>query len=183
LGTDQTDFASSKSNLEGLAWTSLIFFAIEFAGMFTGVSLFMPTANAYYIFSHFFGALFVGLFVCLNWEITAYVFVRAFPNPTATVQRDARSRARLTTTISATEHGRLPVHCAPRRPSRDSQDVPFPFPTKKVPLVLRVVFVFSRAGGMRVGVCGDADECDAVQVTVARRKGWGLRKPGYVLQK
>jgi hypothetical protein len=36
---------------------------------------------------------------------------------------------------------------------------------------------------MRVGVCGDADERDAVQVTVARRKGWGLRKPGYVLRK
>ena len=72
LGSDQTDLASWQSNLEGLAWTSLIFFAVEFAGMFTGVSLFMPTANAYYIFSHFFGALFVGLFVCLNWEISSY---------------------------------------------------------------------------------------------------------------
>lgn len=72
MGSDQTDLAAWKSNLEGLSWTSLIFFAVEFTGMFTGVSLFMPTANAYYIFSHFFGALFVGLFVCLNWEITAY---------------------------------------------------------------------------------------------------------------
>ena len=72
LGSDQTDLASWQSNLEGLAWTSLIFFAIEFAGMFAGVSLFMPTANAYYIFSHFFGAVFVGLFVCLNWEIASY---------------------------------------------------------------------------------------------------------------
>ena len=72
LGSDQTDLASWQSNLEGLAWTSLIFFAVEFAGMFTGVSLFMPTANAYYIFSHFFGAVFVGLFVCLNWEIASY---------------------------------------------------------------------------------------------------------------
>ena len=72
LGSDQTDLAKWQSNLEGLAWTSLIFFAVEFAGMFTGVSLFMPTANAYYIFSHFFGALFVGLFVCLNWEIASY---------------------------------------------------------------------------------------------------------------
>ena len=72
LGSDQTDLAKWQSNLEGLAWTSLIFFAVEFAGMFTGVSLFMPTANAYYIFSHFFGALFVGLFVCLNWEISSY---------------------------------------------------------------------------------------------------------------
>ena len=63
LGSDQTDLAKWQSNMEGLAWTSLIFFAVEFAGMFTGVSLFMPTANAYYIFSHFFGALFVGLFV------------------------------------------------------------------------------------------------------------------------
>ena len=72
LGSDQTDLAKWQSNLEGLAWTSLIFFAVEFAGMFTGVSLFMPTANAYYIFSHFFGALFVGLFVCLNWEIGSY---------------------------------------------------------------------------------------------------------------
>ena len=72
LGSDQTDLAAWQSNLEGLAWTSLIFFGVEFAGMFTGVTLFMPTANTYYIFSHFFGALFVGLFVCLNWEITAY---------------------------------------------------------------------------------------------------------------
>lgn len=72
LGADLSDYSSSKTTLEGLAWTSLILFAVEFAGMFSGVSLFMPTANVFYIFAHFWGAVLVGLFVCLEWDIGAF---------------------------------------------------------------------------------------------------------------
>ena len=62
----RTDF------IGGHGATSIFFFCVEFLGMFTGVSLFMPSANVFYIFAHFFGALFTGLFVTLQWDLQAY---------------------------------------------------------------------------------------------------------------
>ena len=72
LGSDLGDYKAEKTTLEGLAWTSIVFFGVEFAGMFSGVSLFFHTANVFYIWAHFFGALFVGLFVCLEWELSSF---------------------------------------------------------------------------------------------------------------
>lgn len=72
LGSDLGDYSTELTNLEGLASTSIFFFCVEFLGMFTGVSLFMPSANLFYIFAHFFGALFTGLFVTLQWDLQAY---------------------------------------------------------------------------------------------------------------
>ena len=34
--------------------------------------LFFHTANVFYIWAHFFGAVFVGLFVCLEWELSSF---------------------------------------------------------------------------------------------------------------
>ena len=72
LGSDLGDYKAEKTTLEGLAWTSIVFFGVEFAGMFSGVSLFFHTANVFYIWAHFFGAVFVGLFVCLEWELSSF---------------------------------------------------------------------------------------------------------------
>ena len=72
LGSDLSDYSTELTSLEGMALTSIFFFCVEFLGMFTGVSLFMPSANVFYIFAHFFGALFTGLFVTLQWDLQAY---------------------------------------------------------------------------------------------------------------
>ncbi|ACO70560.1 predicted protein [Micromonas commoda] len=72
LGSDLSDYSTELTSLEGMAYTSIFFFCVEFLGMFTGVSLFMPSANVFYIFAHFFGALFTGLFVTLQWDLQAY---------------------------------------------------------------------------------------------------------------
>ena len=72
LGGDLGDYKAEKTTLEGLAWTSIVFFGVEFAGMFSGVSLFFHTANVFYIWAHFFDAVFVGLFVCLEWELSSF---------------------------------------------------------------------------------------------------------------
>lgn len=42
------------------------------AGMFSGVSLFMPSANVCYIFCHFFGTIFVTLFCVLEWDLEVF---------------------------------------------------------------------------------------------------------------
>ena len=72
LGSDLSEYSSELTSLEGMAYTSVFFFCVEFLGMFTGVSLFMPSANVFYIFAHFWGAVLVGLFVCLEWDIGAF---------------------------------------------------------------------------------------------------------------
>uniref|UniRef100_A0A7S0NK65 Transmembrane protein 107 n=1 Tax=Micromonas pusilla TaxID=38833 RepID=A0A7S0NK65_MICPS len=72
LGSDLSEYSTELTLLEGMAYTSIFFFCVEFLGMFTGVSLFMPSANVFYIFAHFFGALFTGLFVTLQWDLQAY---------------------------------------------------------------------------------------------------------------
>lgn len=40
--------------------------------MFSGVSLFMPSANVCYIFCHFFGTIFVTLFCVLEWDLDVF---------------------------------------------------------------------------------------------------------------
>ena len=72
MGTDLTDYASERDTLEALSWASVACFCVEVLGMFSGVSLFMPSANVMYIFAHFFGAIFVALFCILQWDLDVY---------------------------------------------------------------------------------------------------------------
>lgn len=45
--------------------------------MFSGVSLFMPSANVCYIFAHFFGAILVTLFCFLEWDLDVFPWLFA----------------------------------------------------------------------------------------------------------
>jgi len=45
--------------------------------MFSGVSLFIPSANVCYIFAHFFGTIFVTLFCWLEWDLSVYPWLFA----------------------------------------------------------------------------------------------------------
>ena len=77
MGTDLTDYNSERRTLEALAWTSVACFIVEVLGMFSGVSLFMPSANVCYVVCHFFGAIFVSLFCVLEWDLDVFPWLFA----------------------------------------------------------------------------------------------------------
>mmetsp|Transcript_1543 Transcript_1543/g.3500 ORF Transcript_1543/g.3500 Transcript_1543/m.3500 type:complete len:141 (-) Transcript_1543:554-976(-) len=77
MGHDLTGYSSERRTLEALAWTSVACFIVEILGMFSGVSLFMPSANVCYIFCHFFGAIFVTLFCVLEWDLDVFPWLFA----------------------------------------------------------------------------------------------------------
>ncbi|KAK9823206.1 hypothetical protein WJX72_001094 [[Myrmecia] bisecta] len=68
------DQQKAKQTLAGLAWTAVACFAVEFVGLFTGISIFFTTANCFYIFCHFVGTILVALFVGEHWSIDTYIY-------------------------------------------------------------------------------------------------------------
>mmetsp|Transcript_11671 Transcript_11671/g.15860 ORF Transcript_11671/g.15860 Transcript_11671/m.15860 type:complete len:139 (-) Transcript_11671:112-528(-) len=74
----EDDTSASKDRLTALAWTSLVCFLIEIAGIFSGVSLFLPTVCSFYILLHFIGTILVLLFVALHWEVPTFTFLFIF---------------------------------------------------------------------------------------------------------
>ncbi|EEH54088.1 uncharacterized protein MICPUCDRAFT_48260 [Micromonas pusilla CCMP1545] len=72
-----TGVSDDKMQLEALAWTSIACFIVEFLGMFSGVSLFVHSANVTYIFLHFFGTVYVALFCFLHWDLDVFPWLAA----------------------------------------------------------------------------------------------------------
>lgn len=71
---DIDDLSSAKEMLGILVYTSLACFGIEVVGIFSGVSLFLPTISSFYVFLHFLGTLMVTLFLCLHWDIAWFTW-------------------------------------------------------------------------------------------------------------
>ena len=82
-----TGVSDDKMQLEALAWTSIACFIVEFLGMFSGVSLFVHSANVTYIFLHFFGTVYVALFCFLHWDLDVFPWLAAlFSSLPATIE-------------------------------------------------------------------------------------------------
>ncbi|KAK3277140.1 hypothetical protein CYMTET_14833 [Cymbomonas tetramitiformis] len=71
---ETSGYGDEKDSLQAQATTSTVCFVLEFVGMFSGVSLFFPTLNSFYIFLHINGTLYVGLFIGLHWGLKWYTW-------------------------------------------------------------------------------------------------------------
>jgi hypothetical protein len=49
-------------SMQGLLWTAVVCFIVEYVGLFLGASMFSPTLNSSYIMLHFVGAILTTLF-------------------------------------------------------------------------------------------------------------------------
>lgn len=77
---DESDtFESAKQKLAAAAWTAIACFAVEYLGLFMGVSIFMHSHSCLYILLHFIGTILVSLLYSQTWTAAALVgFVIAF---------------------------------------------------------------------------------------------------------
>ncbi|KAI8467018.1 MAG: transmembrane protein [Monoraphidium minutum] len=75
----QPQFQETRTRLRSLAASALACFAVEYAGLFAGASLFMRGHTCLYIILHFAGAVLTGLFYTRAWAIGAFaVFFAVF---------------------------------------------------------------------------------------------------------
>mmetsp|Transcript_22840 Transcript_22840/g.38185 ORF Transcript_22840/g.38185 Transcript_22840/m.38185 type:complete len:141 (-) Transcript_22840:189-611(-) len=78
-----SEYSSEKDTLSVLAYASLACFIIEVFGLFSGVSIFVPSVSSLYVFLHSLGTILVALFVALSWALSTYTWLflifSAFP--------------------------------------------------------------------------------------------------------
>ena len=79
-----SEFKAARGKLEGLAWAAVACFVLEFAGLFSGMSMFFPTVNSLNVLLHFVGVVTTALFITNDsWSVSSYtsifVFCHAFP--------------------------------------------------------------------------------------------------------
>ena len=82
LGEDQSSFGSERRRLEGMAWSGVGCFVLEFVGLFAGISMFLPLVNCFYIALHFLGLVLVA-HVCIRLLYDAGPR-KVFPPPSQT---------------------------------------------------------------------------------------------------
>ena len=57
---------------------SFALFALEFAGIFGGVSLFLPKVNTLSTLLHFFGFVFTALYLGAAWGVKSFAWIFSF---------------------------------------------------------------------------------------------------------
>mmetsp|Transcript_19957 Transcript_19957/g.43675 ORF Transcript_19957/g.43675 Transcript_19957/m.43675 type:complete len:141 (-) Transcript_19957:227-649(-) len=78
-----SEYSGEKNTLEVLTYASLACFIIEVFGMFSGVTIFVPSIASLYIFLHTLGTILLVLFLGLHWALPTFtwlfVIFSAFP--------------------------------------------------------------------------------------------------------
>lgn len=78
--SDGTSFTTEKKMLQGLLWTAIVCFIIEYVGLFLGVSMFAKFLNSSYIMLHFVGTILTTLFYTEGWKVTTFIPMVVFFN-------------------------------------------------------------------------------------------------------
>lgn len=64
--------------LRSMTGASFALFALEFAGIFGGVSLFLPKVNTLSTLLHFFGFVFTALYLGAAWDVKSFAWIFSF---------------------------------------------------------------------------------------------------------
>jgi len=78
LKSDQSDFSDERDSLLFYVWFSIVCFGIEYIGLFSGVSMFLPTVSVMYIAAHSVGTVLVGLFSTEVWDLDYFSWFFGF---------------------------------------------------------------------------------------------------------